>query len=149
MPQPVFVDDDLAVTTSAPEGGDLFDFDRAGFRAVVDLEPRTGERVVSVPLEASTAATRGMAYRHIPVTTEPDDATVDRFRAELARLPGPVLVHAAAGERSAALVVMHVASLRGLAGDAALELAASLGLPLEHGALAEAVRRYVDAHRVT
>lgn len=119
-----------------------------GFKSVVNLRTE-GEKDQPLSPEAEGEKVRelGLAYLHIPVSAkEPKPEQVDRFRAEVSGLPGPVFVHCASGKRAGAFTMIHQAVESGWSGDETLEKAEQMGFQCDVPELKDFVRGYVDGH---
>jgi len=73
-----------------------------GFRAVIDNRPDDEEAgQISAAEMEKMAADHGMDFKHIPVVSgKIDDASVEKMRAALDSLEGPVLAYCRTGTRS-------------------------------------------------
>ena len=133
---------------SQPDEEDLKQIATVGTKSIVNLRTEDEEDQDLSPSEEGFALAKlGMTYRHIPVP--PDDlspALVDRFRAELAELPTPTLVHCASGKRAGAFVMMHLAVENGWSADEALERAKETGFECDQPELKEFFKSYVNSH---
>lgn len=144
------ITDEITVGTEAPDAAELERLARDGFRAVVDLREED-EAGAGLPpsREADEARLLGLEHRHIPVSPEfLDNGVLHRFRRAVIELPKPVFIHCASGKRSGTLALMHVAIEEGARGEQMLARAERLGVAYGSAELREAMRRYVDVHRV-
>ena len=105
MTDRIKISDKVIVGKVPPSDEDLRSLASEGFAAVVNLR-RAGEpNQPLTPEEEGEAATRhGLQYVHIPVDgANIDESTIQRFKDEVAQLPGPVFVHCASGRRAEAV----------------------------------------------
>src|SRR5512132_4454452 len=144
MSQRIEIEDGLIVHTSQPSREELAQLAPEGFKAVANLRmPGEQNQPLSPEEEGEVVRQAGMTYVHVPVAgTGPQPEQVDRFREELDRLEGPVLVHCASGRRSGAFALLHVAARDGLSGDETLAKAKELGFDWKSPELEDFVRRY-------
>lgn len=146
MTHRIRINDDLSVDTGQPTREELGRLAQAGFKTVVNLR-MAGEpnQPLSPKAEGDVARQAGLNYLHIPVaSTDPRPEQVDQFRAQLAELPGPVLVHCASGKRSGAFAILQLAIREGLSGEEALARAWTLGFDWKSPELEGFVRHYLD-----
>jgi protein tyrosine phosphatase (PTP) superfamily phosphohydrolase (DUF442 family) len=111
----------------------LLDLDRMherGFRAILDLRQDIDTMTGLLPSqEADLTAALGLVYVRFPVSADnADDALLDRFGAEMQRLPKPLFVHCTAGRRAGMFALAHVAIEHGNPGDSMLEMARHLDI---------------------
>jgi protein tyrosine phosphatase (PTP) superfamily phosphohydrolase (DUF442 family) len=116
------------VTGGQPTAEHLGALRAAGCRAVVDardpMEPRP------FPDEAAAVRAAGMDYVNLPLSyTPPDDAPLERLRELLAPVgPGhPTLLHCNSGNRIGAALIPYLMLDRGMAEEAATDLALRIG----------------------
>lgn len=105
MTDRIRISDRVVVGKTPPSDLDLKGLAAEGFAAVVNLR-RAGEpnQPLTPDEEGEAAARHGLRYVHIPVDgANIDEATIQSFRDEVARLPGPVFVHCASGRRAEAV----------------------------------------------
>jgi uncharacterized protein (TIGR01244 family) len=105
MTDRIRISDKVTVGKVPPSDEDLKGLASEGFAAVVNLR-RAGEpnQPLTPEEEGEAAARHGLRYTHIPVDgTNIDEATIQRFKDEVAQLPGPVFVHCASGRRAEAV----------------------------------------------
>lgn len=92
--------------TGAPGKAELARLASQGFASVVDL--RTGrepDQILPPEREREEAQRCGLRYVHLPVDgANPDAATIENFRQEVAHMPSPVYVHCSSGRRAQAVV---------------------------------------------
>lgn len=122
---------------------------REGFRALLSLntEGEAGE-VLSPNVEASWAHTFGMQHERADFTAElPRSEWVDRFLETLRTIARPVYVHSLGGDRAAALLTVHLALERDLAGRVAVETAGTLGIECSSQRLRAFVVSEIDRRR--
>lgn len=91
-----------------PRADDLAQLRDQGFTTVVNLRV-TGEanQQLSPEDEGRAAASSGLAYHHVPVSTQdlrPEQ--VAEVRAAIQEAPGRVLVHCGAGQRACAIALL-------------------------------------------
>jgi uncharacterized protein (TIGR01244 family) len=151
MKERIAISDEIVVGTSVPDAAEWAAMARDGFRGAIDLRLDDEPGAALAPAEAAAEAARlGLEHRHIPVSTEfLDDGVLHRFRRAVIELPKPVFVHCSSGKRSGTLALLHVAIEEGASGAEALARAERLGLAYGSAELREAMRRYVDVHRVS
>jgi uncharacterized protein (TIGR01244 family) len=149
MSQRIEIEDGLIVHTSQPSREELAQLAPEGFKAVANLRmPGEQNQPLSPEEEGEVVRQTGMTYVHVPVaSTGPQPEQVDRFREELARLEGPVLVHCASGKRSGAFALLYVAARDGLSGDETLAKAKELGFDWKSPELEDFVRHYRNQER--
>lgn len=146
MPKITNLTDRIAIGEQ-PSIEDLDELSKNGYRAVVNLRDSGEQGGISPEEEGIKVREFGMLYSHVPVTLQTlNDDLMARFREEIVAMPGPVFVHCAAGKRAAAIALMHVATVKGMTGDEALQEAARMGFELDNPKFAEFVKRYVDEH---
>jgi uncharacterized protein (TIGR01244 family) len=115
----------------------------AGYKTVLDLRPPGEDRGFDEPAAVQGL---GLAYVNVPVTLETlDAATVDRFRAALAKAERPVLLHCGTSNRVGALWYAYLVEDKGVPDNEALTGARAAGLRSE--ALVEKVRKVVGERR--
>ena len=105
MTDRIKISEKVIVGKVPPSEQDLKALASEGFATVVNLR-RAGEpnQPLSPEEEGEAAARQGLRYLHIPVDgTNIDEATIQRFKEEVAQLPGPVFVHCASGRRAEAV----------------------------------------------
>lgn len=105
MTDRIRISDKVVVGKVPPTDLDLKSLASEGFAAVVNLR-RAGEpnQPLTPEEEGEAAAHHGLRYVHIPVDgANIDRATIQRFKDEVAQLPGPVFVHCASGRRAEAV----------------------------------------------
>ena len=138
----------LSVYTDQPTLDDLSQIARAGFKTVVDLRTTTeGGLLLTPEAEEMAAQSEGLEYVHLPVNSDHlSTDVVDRFRDEIERRPGPILVHCSSGERSGTLAMLHVAAERDMHGDEVIEQAEDMGFECDSEKLVSFVKRYADDH---
>ena len=120
-----------------------------GFRTIVNMRTYgEDEHPMSPATEKEIVDEAGMKYVHLPVSpSSMGPELVDKFRAQIAELPGPVLVHCAAGMRAGAFSMMATATKEGWTGDETLEKAKAMGFECKAPELKQFVRSYVDGHQ--
>jgi protein tyrosine phosphatase (PTP) superfamily phosphohydrolase (DUF442 family) len=150
MSDRITISDEMTVGTTAPGAAELAAIARDGFRGLVDLRLANERGAGLAPSEeAAEAARLGLEHRHVPVSTDfLDDGVLHRFRRALIELPKPLFIHCASGKRSGTLALLHGGIEEGARGEEVLARAERLGVAYGSPALREAMRRYVDAHRV-
>lgn len=99
------ISDKVTVGKVPPSDLDLKSLASEGFASVVNLRLKEEPNQPLTPEEEGKAAARyGLRYAHIPVNgTNIDEGTIQRFKEEVAQLPGPVFVHCASGRRAEAV----------------------------------------------
>lgn len=105
MTDRIRISEKVIVGKTPPSEQDLKALASEGFAAVVNLR-RSGEpnQPLSPEEEGKAAEVEGLRYVHIPVDpANIDAAAVERFRDEVAQLPGPIFVHCASGRRAEAV----------------------------------------------
>lgn len=105
MTDRIRISEKVVVGKTPPSEQDLKALALEGFAAVVNLR-RSGEpnQPLSPEEEGKAAELEGLRYVHIPVDpANIDAAAVERFKEEVAKLPGPVFVHCASGRRAEAV----------------------------------------------
>lgn len=149
MKDSIKVNERFIVGRDQPTPEDLDELARRGFKSLVNLRTSGEEGQTMSPHEEGEKARKaGLTYAHIPVAGDQlGTEIVDRFRAEVAALPGPVLVHCASGKRSGAFTMMHVGIERGTPGDEVIEKALDMGFECDTPELKQFVRDYVDEKR--
>jgi uncharacterized protein (TIGR01244 family) len=122
----------------------------SGYSSVVDVRtPEESEQSADLALERDAATKAGMAYAHIPVSSDQlDDSVVNAFRECISGLKGKVLIHGDSDDRSAALTLMHLAAEKGLTGEEALQRARELGIAQDDPRLTQFVEHYVNRNSV-
>jgi len=140
---------DQITVSGQPTADDIAQLKSDGFRTIVNLRTEGEEDQPMRPEEERQAVEKaGMKYVHLPVSSAGmGPELVDKFRAQLAELPGPVLVHCAAGMRAGAFTMMATATKEGWSGDETLEKAKAMGFACEAPQLKQFVRSYVDTHQ--
>ena len=141
------ITDDLAVARFEPEPDGFGRIADEGFRSLVSLQTKGEDQKLKPDAERRLVEKAGLTFYHQDVSGDSlSDEAVDRFRAELERLPRPVLLHCASGKRSGAMTMMHVGSKQGMSGDQVIEKAESMGFECDTPELEDFVRSYVDRH---
>jgi len=132
-----------------PTATDIEQLKHDGFRTIVNLRTEgEEEQPLSPAKERQIVEQAGMKYVHLPVSPASiGPELVDKFRAQIAELPGPVLVHCASGMRAGAFSMMATATKQGWSGDETLEKAKAMGFACEAPELKQFVRSYVDGHQ--
>ena len=132
-----------------PTSSDIEHLKNNGFRTIVNLRTYgEDEQPMSPAKEQEIVEEAGMKYVHLPVSpVSMGPELVDKFRAQIAELPGPVLVHCAAGMRAGAFSMMATATKEGWSGDETLEKAKAMGFACEAPELKQFVRSYVDGRQ--
>lgn len=105
MTDRIRISDKVIVGKVPPSDSDLKSLASEGFTSVVNLR-RAGEpnQPLTPEEEGEAAARHGLRYVHIPVDgANIDETTIQRFKAEVAQLAGPVFVHCASGRRAEAV----------------------------------------------
>ena len=105
MTDRIRISDKVIVGKIPPSEHDLKVLASEGYAAVVNLR-RAGEpnQPLSPEDEGEAAKRLGLRYVHIPVDgANIDEAAIQRFKDEVAQLPGPVFVHCASGRRAEAV----------------------------------------------
>ena len=120
-----------------------------GTKSIINLRTEGEEEQPLDPgAEGDKVGILGLEYCHIPVS--PQDMTpvlVDRFRAEITKLPTPIFVHCASGKRAGAFSMMHLAVENGLTGEQTLDKAKKMGFECDQPDLEQFVISYVDSKR--
>ena len=134
-----------------PTADDIAQLENDGFRTIVNLRTEGEEDQAMSPDEERQAVEKaGMRYIHLPVSSATmGPETVDKFRAQVAELPGPVLVHCHAGMRAGAFTMLATAIKKGWSGDETLEKAQAMGFECKAPELKQFVRSYVDSPQPT
>lgn len=147
MENAVKIDNRFTVAKFAPDGETLRQAAREGFRSVVNMKTRDEKQELPPDEERRLAEEAGLTYLHHPVSGDQlSDEVVDSFRRKAADLPAPALVHCASGKRSGAVVMMHIASERGMSGEQVIEQAEQMGFECDTPELEGFVKSYVDRH---
>jgi uncharacterized protein (TIGR01244 family) len=149
MQDPIQVNERFVVGRDQPAPADIPELARRGFHSIVNLRP-AGEEGETMSPEAEGEAARDaeLAYLHLPVAGDELQAeAVDRFRAEVAKLDGPVFVHCGSGKRAGAFTLMHLAIESGTSGAEVVETTRKMGITWDSRDLQRFVRDYVDARR--
>jgi len=132
-----------------PTAEDIAQLKSDGLRTIVNLRTEGEEDQPMSPDEERQAVEKaGMRYVHLPVSSvrmKPE--TVDKFRAQLPNLEGPVLVHCASGMRAGAFSMMATATKEGWSGDETLDKAHAMGFECKAPELKQFVRSYIDSHQ--
>lgn len=138
----VQIDDKLSVGIDQPTLGELSELAEDGFRTVIDLRlPGEPGLLMQPEAEDFAAQAEGLEYVHLPVAGDHlSDDLVRRFRQEVQRRPGPILVHCGSGERSAALAMRYIRADHAIGDDDAMDVDG------DTGELAHFVRRYAGEH---
>ena len=150
MSDRIMINDRLVVGKEPPSAEMVHRLARDGFKAVVNLRTaQEANQVLTPEQERATVEGAGMVYRHIPVaSTGLSPELVDSFREEVSRLPAPVFVHCASGNRAGSFSVMLAAVEEGRSGASALKKAKDLGFDWSSAPELEAfVRRYMEGAR--
>ncbi len=131
-----------------PSEEELAQLAAQGTKSIVNLRTDGEEDQPLSPAAEGEAVRRlGLEYRHIPVSPQGmKPELVDRFRAEIAKLPAPIHVHCASGKRAGAFSMMHAAVERGATGEQTLEEAKKMGFECDQPELEQFVKSYVDQH---
>ncbi len=99
---------------------------QAGFQTVLNL--RSPDELGFWRDEQSVAEALGLHYINIPLKLEQlDEVVITEILGTLEELPKPVIVHCAAGMRSAAIALLSAAIKEGLTPEQTLAKARSLG----------------------
>lgn len=97
-----------------------------GFRSVLNL--RSPDELGFWKNEQEAAESLGLHYVNLPLKLEKlDEAIVNKILRRLDQLPKPVLIHCAAGMRSAAIAFIKTAIQEGLTPEQTFDRARSLG----------------------
>ena len=146
MPDRITVDDRFTIEVAPPSAERLAELAQEGFRSVVSLRTRgEANEILSPDREGEVARQHGLTFVNLPVSPQDiSDAAADRFNEEVARLPGPVVVHCASGLRAGIFTFMHVARRQGWAGDEAVKKAEQLGFAFSTAEAKDFFKRYVD-----
>lgn len=123
------VDDRFTIEMAPPTAGRVEELAREGFRSVVNLRaPGEQGEILSPSEEGEIARRHGLEYVRIPVTPQDmNEATAERFKREVSRLPSPVAIHCASGKRAGLFTFLHVARTEGLSGEEAVAKAEAMG----------------------
>ncbi len=101
-----------------------------GFKSVVNL--RSPEEAGFRSNEQQEAEAAGLHYVNVPFkSTEAGDGLTGKVLEELEGLPGPILLHCAAGSRASALALIALATGEKLSHEQVLHKAQELGLNLD------------------
>ncbi len=121
----VQINDHLAVTGQViPE--QLQQATQEGYRSVLNL--RSPDELGFLSDEQHLAESLGLHYVNVPLKLEAlSEELVSAILAQLDQMPKPVVLHCAAGFRSAAIALLSVAIQEGLTPDQVLIRARSLG----------------------
>ena len=140
---------DQITVSGQPTAEDFAQLKDDGFRTIVNLRTEGEDDQPMSPNEERQAVERaGMKYIHLPVSSATmGPETVDKFRAQLPNLEGPVLVHCHAGMRAGAFTMMATATEEGWSGDETLEKAEAMGFECKAPELKQFVRSHVDSHQ--
>ena len=108
---------------------DMAELASAGFRSVINNRPDgEADGQPSSALLASTAASHGLAYRHLPVISgQLSSQNAVDFSDALRHLPSPVLAFCRSGTRSCSLWVLQADG----DADAVLDMARRAGYDLQ------------------
>ncbi len=148
MKPPVKIAADVGVTDQ-PTEAELKALSGQGYRSVINLR-REGEanQPMSPAEEGEKARAAGLGYGHVPVNSATlSDKEVQEFGKLMDSLPGPVLVHCAAGQRAAALAIVHLAKKDGRTAEEALNHVRDAGQPISDATLAGFVNAQLPAKR--
>jgi uncharacterized protein (TIGR01244 family) len=148
MSQHIEINADLTAGTGQPDPAELSSIASKGFAAVIDLRvPGEANQALPPETELSEADRLGLSYANIPVPSGGVTAEhLDRFRAEVARLPKPIFVHCASGRRAGSFAMVEAALREGLSGEEMLRRTESLGVAPSSDPVRETYRSYVDVH---
>ena len=140
---------DQITVSGQPTAEDIAQLKNDGFRTIVNLRTEGEEdQPMSPEAERHAVEKAGMNYIHLPVSSAAmGPELVDKFRAQLPQLTGPVLVHCAAGMRAGAFSMMVTAVQKGWSGDETLAKAQAMGFECKAPELKQFVRSYVDGHQ--
>lgn len=116
---------------------------------IVNLRKEGEEDQPMSPDEEGLAVEKaGMKYVHLPVSSATmGPEAVDKFRAQLPDLEGPILVHCQAGMRAGAFTMMATATMEGWSGDETLEKGQTIGFECKAPELKQFVRSSVDSYQ--
>lgn len=102
----------VVAATDAPGKSEMTRLASHGYAAIIDL--RTGRepnQLLSPEQEKEEAQSRGLRYLHLPIeSANIDPATIERFRLEASKMPGPIYVHCSSGRRAQAVVAAALES---------------------------------------
>lgn len=118
------------------------------FRSLIDLRaPGEGQGAAKVSRERSAARAADVSYVNIPVSADRVlPRQIDRYRANVERLPKPIRVHCASGKRAGSFAVVDAAIRDGLSGDEAVRCIDERGFSHGGDPVRETYRAYVDDH---
>ncbi len=148
MENAVRITDDFTVAKFEPDKADFARITEEGFRSIVAMQTAGEDQKLKPDEERRLAEEAGLTFYHQGISKQDlSDQEVDRFRAELAKLPKPVLLHCTSGKRSGAMTMMHLASEQGMTGEQVIDKAEAMGFECDTPELEEFVKSYVDRHR--
>lgn len=133
---------DRVAVSGQPSADDLARLRDQGFTTVVNLRT-AGEanQPLSPEEEGKAAASAGLAYHHVPVSTKdlrPDQ--VSAVRAAIQQAPGRVLVHCGAGQRACAFALLAEAGAE-QGGESLIEKSSGAGFAIADDSLKDFVMR--------
>ena len=125
-----------------PSTDDLSRLRDQGFTTVVNLRTSSEANQPLTPeAEGKAAAEAGLAYHHVPVSTQDlGPEQVAAVREAIREAPGRVLVHCGAGQRACALALLAEADSSS-GGEAILSRAHEAGFPVVDERLKDFVMR--------
>ena len=142
----VQVDDRFTIEMAPPSAERLAELAEKGFRSVVSVRtPGEAIEILSPDRAGEVARQHGLSFVNVPVWPQDmTDVEADRFNEEVARLPGPVVVHFASGLRGDLFTFMHFARTLGWPGDEAVKKAEELGFAFGTAEAKDFFKRYVE-----
>lgn len=147
MAQHIEINADLSIGKGQPDRAELASLANKGFASVIDLRSG-GEPDEALPpaAEQGEAERLGLDYTNIPVPGDGVTAEhLDRFRAEVARLPKPIFVHCSSGRRAGSFAMVEAALREGSSGEEMLRRTDSLGVAAASETVRQTYRTYVDS----
>lgn len=132
-----------------PQREDITALAAEGVQTVVNLrvENESDDQLSPVD-EAQLVREAGMEYLHIPVIgSQIREGQVDEFRNAVEKLPKPIFVHCAKGNRAALFTVMDQSVREQTGGKNALSRITDLGYDCDDANLRTFVKDYVDSRK--
>jgi uncharacterized protein (TIGR01244 family) len=127
-----------------PTAEDLAEAKKLGVKTIVNLRPDAEQKGFD---ERAAVEDAGLAYVHIPFSgaDDLDDAIFDKAREELKKAERPLLLHCASANRVGAVWLPYRVLDNGIAYDAALAEAKTVGLRTP--AMEAKAKDYIERHR--
>jgi uncharacterized protein (TIGR01244 family) len=129
---------------SQPTADDLAEAKRLGIKTVLNLRPDAELKGFD---ERAAVEAAGMTYVHIPIAGPDDltDETFDKAREQLKKAERPLLLHCASANRVGAVWLPYRVLDEGIAYDAALAEAKTVGL--RNPAMEARAKGYVERNK--